>query len=196
MKTILLGTTNKHKVSEIQTIFKNNGLDIDITIPLDYGFTDEPIEDGNSFEENAIIKAKFYYEHLHMPCLCEDSGICIEYFNNYPGIYSKRFMSNLNDHDKNDYVLKLMNNVSNRKASFHDVACYIDDRGSEHIFEGINFGEIALKQEGDKGFGYDPIFYIPQYNKTEAQLGEDYKNEYSHRALAIKKFINYVKEEN
>lgn len=196
MKTIFIGTGNLNKKKEIEAIFQKNGLSFEIKIPKDFNDNSEPIEDGLSFSENAEIKAKFYYDKYHMPCIGEDSGICIEYFNNLPGIHSKRFLNHLLDADKNDYVLSLMNNIKNRKATFHAAVCYIDENGNSHIFEGINEGEISKVQIGDQGFGYDPIFYIPEFNKTEAQLGLEYKNKYGHRAKAFNKLIEYIKNEH
>lgn len=193
--SLFLGSSNNHKKQEIESIFEKNGILINIKTPKDFNDKSEPVEDGFTFEENARIKAKYYHEKYNIPCLAEDSGITIDYFNGYPGVHSKRFMGHLNDHDKNEYVLKLMNNVSNRKATFHCCICYIDESGNEHIFEGINEGEIALEQKGDEGFGYDPIFLIPEFNKTEAELGNDYKNDNSHRYKAFKMFIDYLKNE-
>ncbi len=196
MEKLLIGSNNINKIKEIETIFKLNNVTFDIVTPKELGCFDEPTENGNSFSENAIIKTKFYYNLYHLPCIGEDSGICIDYFGGRPGIYSKRFLSDLNDKDKNDYILKLMDGIKNRKASFHDVLCYINSKGEIRTFDGINYGEISIEQIGDEGFGYDPIFLIPEYNKTEAQLGTDYKNEYSHRAIALKKFIDFYKNEN
>lgn len=194
MKSIFIGTGNQNKIEEIREIFKKNDIEVDIKSPKDFDDDSNPIEDGFSFEENAIIKAKYYYEKYHCACLAEDSGITIEYLNNLPGIHSKRMLNQLNDSEKNEYILQIMKNVKNRKAQFHDVVCYIDENGNIHTFEGINNGEISLMQKGEHGFGYDPIFLIPKYNMTEAELGDDYKNENSHRAIAFKKFIEYIKE--
>ena len=195
MKRLFVGSGNSHKIQEIKDIFKNNGIEIEIVSPKDFDDNSDPVEDGFSFEENAIIKAKFYYDKYHISCIGEDSGITIEYFNNYPGIHSKRFLSNLNDRDKNEYVLDLMKNINNRKAVFHAVVCYIDEDGNTHTFEGLNEGSISLIQKGSEGFGYDPIFQIDEYQKTEAELGQEYKNKNSHRAKAFKKLIDYIKYE-
>lgn len=193
MKSLFIGTSNLHKIEEIKIIFKKNSIDIDIKSPRDFNDDSDPIEDGFSFEENAIIKAKYYYDKYHIPCLAEDSGITISYLNDLPGIHSKRILNQLNDSQKNEYILQIMKNVKNRRAIFHDVVCYIDQNGNLHTFEGLNEGEISLQQKGNEGFGYDPIFLIPELHKTEAELGEDYKNEHSHRAIAFKKFIEYIK---
>lgn len=195
MKQLFVGTSNSHKIEEIEDIFKRNGLDINIISPSDFNDNSEIIEDGFSFAENAEIKARFYFNKYHKPCLAEDSGICIEYLNNNPGIHSARFMPDLNVYETNEYVLSLMKDIENRKATFHAMICYIDENGISHFFEGINEGEIAYKQCGDKGFGYDPIFFIKSEGKTEAQLGKEYKDVYGHRAKAFIKFIDYLKNE-
>lgn len=196
INTLFIGTGNEHKKQEIKSIFENNGFFVDIKTPKDFNDDSDPIEDGTSFKENAIIKAKFYHDKYNMPCLAEDSGITIEYFNNFPGIHSKRFLGNLSDFDKNEYILDLMKGIKNRNAVFHCVICYIDENGKYNIFEGKNHGEISYEQKGNKGFGYDPIFLIPEFNKTEAELGEEYKNKFGHRAKAFDLFINYLKNDN
>lgn len=195
MKELFVGTSNLHKIEEIEDIFMRNNIDVKILSPKDFNDNSNIIEDGFSFAENAEIKAKFYYDKYQKACLAEDSGICIEYLNNEPGIHSARFMPDLDVYQTNEYVLKLMKDVKNRKASFHAVICYIDDSGNSHFFEGINYGEISYEQKGSLGFGYDPIFYIPSLGKTEAELGKDYKDIYGHRAKAFKKFIEYLKNE-
>ena len=195
MRTIFLGSNNKHKLDEIKDIFKRNNFDVEIKTPNDFNDVSEPIEDGLSFEDNAYIKAKYYFDKYGIPCIGEDSGICIEYFNNLPGIHSKRFLKPLNDFDKNEYILKLMSNVKNRNATFNAIICYIDANGVKHFFKGINKGEISFEQKGSEGFGYDPIFMIPEYNKTEAELGQEFKNINSHRAKAFNSLIEYLKNE-
>lgn len=194
MKELFVGSGNINKIKEIDTILKDNGFNIDLKCPKDFCLSEEPLEDGFSFKDNAIIKAEYYYQKLKMPVLSEDSGIMIEYFNNLPGIHSKRFLNGLSNSETNEQVLDLMRNVKNRNAKFQTVICFIDDNGRIYLFEGINEGEISYKQLGSEGFGYDPIFYIPSEDKTEAELGLEYKNKNSHRAKALKKFIEYLKE--
>lgn len=193
MDILFIGSGNLHKLQEIRDIFNKNGLDIDIKCPKDFDIDEEPIENGSSFIENATIKAKFYYDKFHLPTIGEDSGVCIDFYNGGPGIYSKRFLGHLSDRDKNDEILRQMEGVNNRKATFYAIISYFDADGNNHIFEGINEGEIALSQSGNEGFGYDPIFYIPSEGKTEADLGQEWKNKNSHRAKAFKKFIEYYK---
>jgi len=191
---LFIASSNKHKIEEFKDIFKRNGLNIEIVSPIDFNDQSEPIEDGLSFEDNALIKAEYYFNKYHIATLADDSGITIKYFNDLPGIHSSRFLKSNDYVEKNNKVLDLMKNVKDRKAAFIAVIAYIDEQGNINLFKGVNEGEIALKQAGDKGFGYDPIFLIPEYNQTEAELGEEYKNKYSHRAKAIDKWIEYVKK--
>lgn len=194
MMKLFIASNNKHKIEEIKDIFDKNFLEVEIFSPSSFDDHDEPIEDGLSFEENALIKARYFYDKYHLPTIGEDSGICIDYFNGKPGIYSKRFLGQFDDPTKNEKILELMKDVKNRKARFVTALAFIDENNSEFIFNGINEGEIALEAKGSEGFGYDPIFLIPQFNKTEAELGLNYKGEFSHRARALKEFIKYVKQ--
>ena len=193
MDKIFIASNNDHKLNEINEIFKINDFSCEILCPKTFECHDEPEENGNSFKENAYIKAKYYYDLFHLPTIGEDSGICIDHLDGKPGIYSKRFLQNLNNHDKNEEVIKLLENVDNRKATFYAQICYIDSDGNVNYFLGINEGEIAKIQAGTNGFGYDPIFFIPSMNKTVAELGNHWKNINSHRGKAFKQFIDYVK---
>lgn len=194
MNKLFVASNNIHKIGEIANILALNNLNIELVSPKDFDDKQEPIEDGKTFEENAYIKASYYYEKYKLPTIADDSGLCIDYFNGLPGIYSARFLSNLDYKKKNDYVLDLMKDIKNRKATFVAYICYIDETGAISYFKGENKGEIALQAKGNEGFGYDPIFFIPKENKTEAELGQNYKDTYSHRAMALKEWINYVKK--
>lgn len=191
---LFIATNNKDKIFEFEQIFKEFNLNIDILTPKSFNDKNEPVENGNAFEENAIIKAKYFYDKYHYPTIADDSGLCIEFLNNFPGIYSARFMKSHSYNEKNDALIKVLEDAPNRNATFNCVIAYIDDNGKILTFEGINHGYIAYEQKGDKGFGYDPIFVVPEFNKTEAELGLEYKNKYSHRAIATKKFADYLKK--
>ena len=193
MEKLFIASNNAHKISEIKDILNRNGFNTEVFCPKDFNDKDEPIEDGLTFEENAYIKAKYYFDKYHMPTLADDSGVTIEYLNDLPGIHSARFL-HVNDYKiKNEKILDLLRGVSNRNAKFIDVICFINDLGEISYSRGENNGLISYEQKGDKGFGYDPIFIIPEFNKTEAELGEEYKNKYSHRAKALKKWVENVK---
>lgn len=194
MKKLFIASNNKHKLEEIRDILKRNGVEVEIYTPADFNFNSEPVEDGTTFEENAYIKAKFYHERVNMPTIADDSGICIDYLDGKPGIHSARFLSEMSYPEKCNYIVEMMKDVNKRGAQFVDCLCFIDIDNEVNYYKGINEGEIAKEAKGDKGFGYDPIFLIPKYNMTEAELGEDYKNEYSHRAKALKEWIIDAKD--
>ena len=194
MKKLFIATGNKHKLEEIDDILKRNGVEVELLTPKDFDIKEEPIEDGTTFEENAYKKASFYHERVNMPVIADDSGICIDYLDGGPGIHSARYLSDLDYPHKCQYIIDMMDGVKERGAQFVDVLCFIDVNNEVNYYKGVNEGEIALEAKGDKGFGYDPIFLIPKYNMTEAELGEEYKNEFSHRAKALKKWIVDAKD--
>lgn len=193
MNKLFIASNNEHKINEIKDILKRNKVEYEIFCPKDFNDHDEPEENGKTFQENAYIKAKYYFDKYKMTTLADDSGICIDFFDGGPGIHSARFLSSLNYSDKNDFIIYLMRDTNNRKATFVDCLCMINENGDVSYYEGKNEGSIAYEQKGSDGFGYDPIFVIPKYNKTEAELGQKYKNEHSHRAKALKMWIEDVK---
>lgn len=194
MKKIFIASNNKDKINEIKDILDRNNIEIELLCPNDFNCNEEPDENGSTFEENAYIKAKYYYDKYNLPTIADDSGICLDFLDGGPGIHSARYLPELNYDQKNDYILNMMKDSDNRGAKFVDALCFIDEKGEVSYYRGENKGYIAYKKAGDKGFGYDPIFVIPEYNKTEAELGPDYKNEYSHRAKALKKWVVDAKE--
>ena len=189
MKKLFIASNNKDKLIEIKDILNKNNIEIELLSPKDFDCHDEPIEDGTTFKENAYIKAKYYYDKFKLPTIADDSGICLDFLNGGPGIHSARYLPGLSYDEKNDYIIEMMKDSDNRGAKFVDALCFIDKDGNVSYYEGENAGTIAYKKAGNKGFGYDPIFVIPEYNKTEAELGPEYKDEFSHRAKALKKWI-------
>ena len=194
MNKLFIASNNKDKIREIEDILERNDVHLELVTPKDMDHHEEPVEDGSTFEENAYIKARYYHDLFGMPTIADDSGICIDYFGGKPGIHSARFLPEMTYPEKNAYIIEVMKDVTERGAQFVDCLCFIDKDNEVHYYKGINEGQIAYEAAGDKGFGYDPIFLIPSYNKTEAELGDDYKNEYSHRAKALKKWIIDAKE--
>ncbi len=194
MNKLFIASNNADKINEIREILAINGIEMELICPHDLDCQEEPEEDGATFEENAFIKASFYYNIFHLPTIADDSGICIDYFSGKPGIHSARFLPEMGYPEKCRYIVEVMKDVKDRGARFVDCLCFIDKNGAVHYYRGENEGRIAEEPAGDKGFGYDPIFLIPEFNKTEAELGEAYKNVYSHRAKALKKWIVDAKE--
>ncbi|MDO4500155.1 MAG: RdgB/HAM1 family non-canonical purine NTP pyrophosphatase [Erysipelotrichaceae bacterium] len=187
MEKLFIATGNAHKITEFKEIFKTLGLEFDVVCPKDFNDDSEPNENGNSYAENSYIKAKYYYDKYKIPTIADDSGIEIDFYDGKPGIYSARFLPELNYKDKNNHILNEMRGSDNRGASFHCLATYIKDDVAKS-YEGILYGHIADIQDGSKGFGYDPIFVAEGQTETNAVLGEEFKNKYSHRAIALGKW--------
>ena len=194
MNKLFIASNNADKINEIKDILEMNGIEMELICPKDLDCHEEPNENGETFEENAFIKASFYHDLFHLPTIADDSGICIDYFGGKPGIHSARFLPEMKYPEKCRYIVEVMKDVKERRAKFVDCLCFIDGKGEVHYYRGENEGRIAEEPAGDRGFGYDPIFLIPEFNKTEAELGEEYKNVYSHRAKALKKWIVDAKE--
>jgi len=183
---IVLATGNPGKVREIEEILKPYGLDLVSLSHLPQ--VDSPRETGKTFEENARIKADFYAHHFQKPALADDSGLEVEYLGGGPGIYSSRFAGpEATDEERNDKLLTLLKGVpfSQRRAAFICVAILVTPEGEELKTEGRLEGYIATRPAGDQGFGYDPVFFLPEYDKTTAGLGKQ-KNKISHRYRAFK----------
>lgn len=194
IKQVILASKNRGKVSEIGEILKS--IDIKVVSMEDVGFNDDIKETGNTFEENALIKAKAIYHKLGCPVLADDSGLEVEYLDNAPGIYSARFAES--DDKRIEKLLGLLDGVSEpkRKARFVCVmVLYIND-DEVIVTKGTVDGYIAKERKGDNGFGYDPIFYVPQYKRTMAQLTSDIKNQISHRARALQSLVNELENYN
>lgn len=193
MNKIVFATNNKHKLSEIRQIMGNrmqvlslNDINCDVDIP----------ETADTLEGNARLKAKYIYEHYGLDCFADDTGLEVEALHGEPGIYSARYAAVKNPqaeaHDSEANMALLLRELegkNNRRARFRTVICLIAD-GHEQLFEGIVEGEIIQERRGDEGFGYDPIFQPLGYDKTFAQLGNDIKNTISHRAKAVKAFVD------
>lgn len=194
MEKLFVATSNAHKLEEIREILKLYGIERELVCPASFDDHDEPVEDGKSFKDNALIKARYWFNKYHLPTIADDSGLTIHFFNEFPGIYSARFMQNYSYFEKNSWILKGMKNESDREAKFHCVIAYINEN-AEECFEGILQGEIADSIKGEHGFGYDPIFFLPELNKTTSELSPEEKNRLSHRSLALRKWAEYVKAE-
>ena len=194
MEKLFVATSNAHKLEAIREILKLYGIERELVCPASFDDHDEPVEDGKSFKDNALIKARYWFNKYHLPTIADDSGLTIHFFNEFPGIYSARFMQNYSYFEKNSWILKGMKNESDREAKFHCVIAYINEN-TEECFEGILQGEIADSIKGEHGFGYDPIFFLPELNKTTSELSPEEKNRLSHRSLALRKWAEYVKAE-
>ncbi|MCM8789821.1 MAG: RdgB/HAM1 family non-canonical purine NTP pyrophosphatase [Candidatus Omnitrophica bacterium] len=196
---LLIATRNKKKLREIKDILKD--LNLKITSLELHLRTPKIIENGKSFCENAMKKAITIARVTGKLTLGEDSGLCVDSLGGKPGIYSSRFSGRNKSDLKNNYkLLKLLKDVplKKRKAHYHCAVALADKNGLVGVAEGKCFGLIGFEMKGNSGFGYDPLFIIPKYNKTFAELGERIKHKMSHRFLALtkaKKIIaRYLKE--
>lgn len=195
-KILLIATTNKGKLSEINHILKNITYEIKSLDQI--GWSDEINETGNSFRENAQIKAEAVGKKTGQLTLAEDSGLEIDALSGRPGIYSARYTAG-NDKDRVNKVLEELKAVSNKKrtARFIAVAALFDPQKNKiYFFEGESKGIITEKPIGNNGFGYDPIFYNPDLKKTNAQASEEEKNLVSHRARALLKLKQFLQQFN
>lgn len=185
-KKIIFATGNAEKMKEIKMILSD--LDIELLSMKEAGINVDIVEDGNSFEENAIIKAKTIMELTGEITLADDSGLEVDYINKEPGIYSARYMGEDTSYNiKNQSIIDRLEGVEgkNRSARFVCVIAAAFPDGSIETTSGTIEGLIGYKEEGDNGFGYDPIVYIPEYNLTTAQLSPEIKNMISHRGKAL-----------
>lgn len=189
IEKLIIATTNNHKVKEIENIFHNSIKEV-LKMPNDI---DNIIENGNTFFDNALIKAKAVYYHTKLPSLADDSGLCINALGGEPGIYSARYGGEeLSYKEKMKLILEKLKNKSDRSAYFITSAvCMIDDNYFIAV-EGIVNGRIIECERGVEGFGYDPIFIPDNYNITYAEMSLEEKNKISHRAIAMNKMKNIL----
>ncbi|MBQ3699448.1 MAG: non-canonical purine NTP diphosphatase [Prevotella sp.] len=188
---IVFATNNQHKLSEIRNILGNRFEVLSLT---DIGCQKDIPENGQTLNENALIKAKYVYDTYRINCFSDDTGLEVEALGGAPGVYSARYAGG-EGHDSEANMQKLLHNLENkdnRKARFRTVIALIID-GKVKTFEGIVNGEIIREKRGGEGFGYDPIFQPEGYNQTFAELGVDIKNQISHRAKASQKLAEYLK---
>lgn len=202
--TFVLASSNKNKIREFREILCERASEllgveapeIEILSLYDIGFTEEIIEDGATFEENAMIKAHAVAKVTHYPCIADDSGLEVDALNGAPGIYSARYAGEHgNDKANNALLLENLADKADRSASFVcAIACVLPDeleRG--HYFRGETEGIIIDEYRGEGGFGYDPLFLYEPMGKTFAELSGEEKNAISHRGKAIELFAEYLK---
>jgi XTP/dITP diphosphohydrolase len=198
---LVVATKNKKKLQEIKDILK--GLRVEVSSIADYSRAPRIIENGLTFKANAAKKALKLARFTGKLTLGEDSGLCIDALAGKPGIYSSRFSGSDKSDDKNNAkVLRLLGDLplSKRKAHYVAAVALADKDGLIKVVEGKCYGRIGFESCGTRGFGYDPLFEIPRYKKTFAELGEDIKHKMSHRYHALKKarviIEKYIEKQN
>ena len=193
MSQLVLATNNKHKISEIRHLLE--GKNIQILSSSDFVDFPEIEENGQTLDENAIIKANTIWSRYHLPCLADDTGLEVDFLNGAPGVFSARFAGeNCTYNDNNKKLLKLLDGVplEKRAARFKTVMAYIDAEGGKLTAAGVLEGHIAMDQRGNFGFGYDPVFIVKGYDRTLAEFTLDEKNEISHRGQALRGIIPQI----
>lgn len=182
MKELWIATGNAHKLEE----FKNMLPDVKILSLKDLKEPLDIIENGKTFEENALIKARTLYEKVKQPVISDDSGIEVDAMDKKPGVHSARWMGEDTSYTiKNQAVIDACKGKE-KTARYVCVIAYIDENGRENVYRAECEGLINDKPIGENGFGYDPIFYYPPYGTTLANVSEEKKNEISHRAKALR----------
>ncbi len=202
MKKIIFATGNAHKMKEIRMILSDLGMEI--LSQKEAGITADVVENGASFEENAMIKAAEIAriaaqnpEYRDAVVVADDSGLEIDYLNKEPGIYSARYMGENTSYDiKNNELIRRLDGVPDEKRTARFVcaiAAVFPDR-TKRVVRGTMEGRIGYEIAGENGFGYDPIFYLPEYGCTSAQLTPEKKNELSHRGEGLRKMRKVIEE--
>ena len=200
-RTIVVATGNAHKLSEIEAILSKSLSDVRFVALGELGDFEDPVEDGETFFDNALIKAQAVYDMLRtrpVPedtvriVMSDDSGLVIDALDGAPGVYSARYMGYDTDYRlRMEHILDLMKDVPDEKRTARFVAAVaaILPDGRSSVVRGAMEGRIGHSIAGENGFGYDPFFYLPQYGKTSAELSPEEKNSISHRGRALRKML-------
>lgn len=191
---IIAATQNKGKIKEIQEIFSPLGFEV--ISQKEAGFDIDVVENGETFEENAMIKARAIFELSHEAVIADDSGLLVDALNGAPGVYSARYAGeNATDADKMNKLLKELEGESDRRAKFLSALVMILKDGRSFTATGEVLGIITDEPYGENGFGYDPIFYSDELKKTFGEATDKEKNEVSHRGRGLLKLYKMVSEE-
>lgn len=185
---IVLATSNKNKLKEIKELLKD--FSVSIRSLADFGPMPEAVEDGETFDDNAYKKAFHYARMLGLPCLADDSGLVVDALEGRPGVYSARYSGpNATDWDNCEKLLTEMQGKENRAAHFVCVLSLATPDGPALTWEGRCDGVITTERRGESGFGYDPVFFYPEFGKTFAEVPMDQKSSVSHRGRALAEFV-------
>lgn len=192
---IAVATKNQNKAKEFNALF--NIPDVEFVSMSTLGFDGDIEENGNTFEENAIAKAKFICDMFGIPAIADDSGLCVDALGGAPGIFSARYASinghNSSDSDNIDKLLADMKNVDNRSAKFVCAMAFCTPEGVQECVKGICEGHIEHQIKGNGGFGYDPVFFANAVGRTFGECTNEEKNKVSHRSIAVKLMSEIIK---
>ncbi|MCS6796463.1 MAG: non-canonical purine NTP diphosphatase [Raineya sp.] len=186
---ICFATNNQHKIAEVQAIL---GKTFELVSLAEIGCWEELPETGTTLEANSAQKAEYVWKNYQIPCFADDSGLEVEALNQAPGVYSARYAGVPKNDEKNiALLLQNLQNVENRKAQFRTCITLVTAKGKWQ-FEGIVKGEILHEKRGSQGFGYDSVFLPEGYLQTFAEMSMQEKNAISHRAIAVKKLVDFL----
>ncbi len=193
MRQIILASSNPGKLTEFQAAFAGTHLEFIAQSSLNISDADET---AHTFVENALIKARHAAAQSGLPALADDSGVCVNALNGAPGVYSARYAGTGKSADNNQKLLSALQNQQDRSAYYCCVLVLVKTETDPNplVFQGLWQGEILQEARGQGGFGYDPLFYIPQLQKSAAELSLEIKNQHSHRAQAIKKLLDFFRD--
>jgi len=193
MEKLVFATNNAHKLEEVRAILEPL---FTIVSLAEIDCVEDIPETADTLEGNALLKANYVYEKFGFDCFADDTGMEVDALGGEPGVYSARYAGEEhNSHDNMRKVLSLLGDNENRSACFRTVITLIQS-GEIHNFEGKITGTIAPEARGESGFGYDPIFVPDGYDLSFAQLGAEEKNQISHRALAVRKLVDYLQQKS
>ncbi len=195
MKTIVISSSNKNKINQIKKMSCSLGVDAEFKSPADFGITDEPLENGRTYKENALIKAKHIFFKLGLPSLADDSGFELEALNGFPGLVSSRFAKACESYEQ---AFKIINDClgENKNSSFFTGLAFVykkDNKVIEKTFDGKISGEFVYPPRGTHGFGYCPCFKPYGYEQTFGEMPDDLRMSINHRFVALNKFFDFLK---
>ena len=192
---VILASQNRHKLVELSAILSQLGFEI--ALESEYGLHVDVDETGTTFEENSLLKAAAVMKASGLPVLADDSGLMVDALDGAPGVYSARYGHKSSDAERIDYLLENLKDVpaERRTAKFVCVITCLWPDGRKIAARGECPGQILLAPQGQGGFGYDPVFYLPELQKTYAELRPEEKNAISHRARALQAFCRIYREE-
>lgn len=189
---LVFASNNINKLEQVKLLLDNDK----VVMPKDIGIEGfDVVEDGLTLKANAFKKASELYKLTKRKVFSDDTGLFVKALDNRPGIYAHRYAGeDATDKDNRDKLLEELADKDCRDAYFLTVICFIDEDGKDYYFEGRLDGTIVTKELGNGGFGYDKLFYVKKYNKSLAQMDINFKNQISHRGLAMKEFKKFLEE--
>ncbi|HZJ89483.1 MAG TPA: RdgB/HAM1 family non-canonical purine NTP pyrophosphatase [Bacilli bacterium] len=187
---LIFASHNENKIKEFRELFQSRGIEIISLFDLDDH--EEIVETGTTFQENAVMKAKTIYAKYKIPTLADDSGLSVMALDGFPGVNSARFMAGSKATDKNLALIEKLKPFSDKRAKFIAAIALVGLDEYPQVFTGETKGLIINEERGKDGFGYDPIFYVPNLMKTFAELPAEEKNAISHRGRATSKLLEYI----